>query len=193
VGLVLADVIRDYSRSVLQPGDTPASELDRLFAPLRKQAAAEMGAEGISGDALRLEPALDMRYRGQSFEITVPLAGDFCATFHERYQDLYGYRDEQRPLEIVTLRLRAVGRGAQPEFHQNLQRVGELRPLAVESLVLAGEPQPCPIYERSALPCGVTLAGPALIVEETATHLLNPGWRLRVDELANLLLEREGV
>ncbi len=193
VGLVLADVIRDYSLSVLRPGDASLAELQQLFAPLQTQAATDMGAEGIKGDALTLEPALDMRYRGQSFEITVPLAGDFCATFHDRYQELYGYRDEQRPLEIVTLRLRAVGRGAQPEFHQHLNRNGALRPLAVESLVLAGEKQPCPIYERGALPCGATLPGPALVIEETATHLVNPGWRLRVDALANLLLEREGA
>ncbi len=192
VGLVLADVIRDYSRSVLRPGNATQAALEELFQPLQQQAVAEMGAEGISGAALQLEPSLDMRYRGQAFEITVPLAGDFSRTFHERYQNLYGYRDEDRELEIVTLRLRAVGCGPRPDLQHGLCRAGDLAPLVVESLVVAGQERPCPVYQRSTLPCGTSFSGPALIVEETATHLVNPGWQVRVDDQANLLLEREG-
>lgn len=193
VGLVLADVIRDYSRSVLRPGNVPQAELAELFQPLEQQAVAEMGAEGIAGAALQLEPALDMRYRGQSFEISVPLAGDFSGTFHERYQNHYGYRDEGRELEIVTLRLRAVGRGPRPDLQHGLCPVGDFVPLVVEPLVVAGQECPCPVYQRKVLPCGVSFSGPALIVEETATHLVNPGWQVRVDDMANLVLEREGA
>ncbi len=193
VGLVLADVIRDYSRSVLCPGNVTHESLAELFHPLEQSAIAEMGAEGICDDDLQLEPSLDMRYRGQSFEITVPLAGDFCHTFHDRYQHLYGYRDEQRELEIVTLRLRAVGRGPRPDLQHALGSSGNFEPLVVEPLVLDGKEHPCPIYQRNALPCGAAFPGPALIVEETATHLVNPGWQVRVDDKANLLLERGEV
>jgi len=193
VGLVLADVIRDYSRSVLRPGKVAQSELAELFQPLEQQAVADMGTEGVSGAALQLEASLDMRYRGQSFEITVPLIGDFCRTFHELYQNLYGYRDEERELEIVTLRLRAVGRGPRPDLQYGLCCAEDFAPLVVEPLVVAGQECPCPVYQRSALPCGASFPGPALIVEETATHLVNPGWQVRVDEQANLVLEREGA
>ena len=193
VGLVLADVIRDYSRSVLRPGNVTQTELAGLFQPLKQQATAEMGAEGIAGAELQLEPSLDIRYRGQSFEITVPLAGDFCRTFHQRYQNLYGYRDEERDLEIVTLRLRAVGRGPRPDLQHGLCRAGDFAPLVVEPLVVAGQEQVCPVYQRSTLPCGASFSGPALIVEETATHLITPGWQVRVDDKANLLLERRGA
>jgi N-methylhydantoinase A len=193
VGLVLADVIRDYSLSVLRPDNVPQAELEELFQPLEQQAVVEMGAEGIAGADLQLEPSLDMRYRGQSFELTVPLAGDFCHTFHERYQNHYGYRDEERQLEIVTLRLRAVGRGPRPDLQHGLCPVGNFAPLVVEPLVVAGREYPCPVYQRNALPCGASFTGPALIAEETATHLVNPGWQVRVDDMANLLLEREGV
>ncbi|APG28477.1 5-oxoprolinase [Syntrophotalea acetylenivorans] len=191
VGLVLADVIRDYSRSVLCPGNVTQAVLAELFHPLEQQAIAEMGAEDICGDDLQLEPSLDMRYRGQSFEITVPLAGDFCRTFHERYQHLYGYRDEKRELEIVTLRLRALGRGPRPDLQHGLCGPGDFTPLVIEPLVVNGEEHLCPVYQRNALPCGAAFSGPALIVEETATHLVNPGWQVRVDDKANLLLERE--
>ncbi len=130
VGLVLADVIRDYSRSVLRSGDLADSELRRLYRPLEEQARAEMAAEGITGGELRLEPSVDLRYRGQSFEVNVPLAGDFRAAFHARHETLYGYRDEGRPLQVVTLRLRATGRGARPDVAVAPVGGGPLSPAA---------------------------------------------------------------
>ncbi len=190
VGLVLSDVIRDYSLSVLRPGETAAAELEELYAPLVAQAWAEMAGEGITGEALHLERTLDMRYRGQSFEVNVPLSGDFRTLFHDRYEQLYGYRETERELEIVTLRLRAVGRGPRPDLTHGVCTAGEVRPAATEPVVIGGEERPCPVYERSGLPCGAVFFGPALVVEATATHLIGPGWQVRVDERANLVLER---
>ncbi|MEZ4601321.1 MAG: hydantoinase/oxoprolinase family protein [Syntrophotaleaceae bacterium] len=192
VGLVLSDAIRDYSRSILRPGDIGRGELEELYLPLIRQATDEMAAEGIEGDALHLEQSVDMRYRGQSFELTVPLSTAFHRTFHDRYEQLYGYRDENRELELVTLRLRAIGRGPRPDLTLGLCTAGEVRPAAVESLVIDGEERRCPIYERAELPCGSRFSGPALVVEETATHLIGIGWQVRVDQRGNLLLERCG-
>jgi N-methylhydantoinase A len=189
VGLVLSDVIRDYSLSVLRSGETAAAELEELYVPLVAQAGSEMAGEGITGEALHLERTLDMRCRGQSFEVNVPLSGDFRTLFHDRYEQLYGYRETERELEIVTLRLRAVGRGPRPDLTHGVCASGEVRP-ATEPVVIGGEERPCPVYERSELPCGAVFAGPALVVEATATHLVGPGWLARVDERANLVLER---
>jgi N-methylhydantoinase A len=193
VGLVLSDAIRDYSHSVLRSGDIDLKELEELYLPLVEQAMGEMAAEGIEGEDLHLERSVDMRYRGQSFEVTVPLPGDFRHAFHDRYEHLYGYRDEQREMELVTLRLRAVGRGPRPDLTLGLCATAEMRPAAVKSLVIGGEERPCPIYERGELPCGAEFAGPALVIEGTATHLIGIGWRVRVDDRGNLLLERSGA
>jgi len=186
---VLADVIRDYSRSVLRPAEITPLELEELFAPLIVQARVEMAAEGIEGEALLLEKYLDMRCRGQSFEVVVPLTDDFHQTFHERYEQLYGYRNETRELELVTLRLRAIGRGPRPDPAHGLCSAGAVRPVSVESLVIAGQVCSCPVYVRSELPCDAAFSGPALVVEETATHLIGIGWQAQVDERANLLLQ----
>jgi N-methylhydantoinase A len=190
VGLVLADVVRDYSRSVLRGGDAPPAELEALFAPLATQARSDMAAEGVAETDLDLQPALDMRYRGQSFEVTVPLSGDFRAAFQQRYEALYGFSDPGRELEIVTLRLRAVGRGPRPDLTCGAVCDGQAQAAAQVPLVVAGEERVCPLYERERLPAGARLAGPALVVEETATHFIAPGWQGRVDARGNLILER---
>jgi N-methylhydantoinase A len=190
VGMVLADAIRDYSLSVLRPVTAEVAELEGLLAPLRRQALTEMAAEGVGGDQLRLFPSLDLRYRGQSFEVNVPLRGDYLADFHARHESLYGYRDERRQVEIVTLRLRAVGCGPRPDLTRGVCRTGEATPERSVPVFLDGRRIDCPLYERAGLPCGASFAGPALVVEETATHLVRPGWRVEVDGRGNLMLDR---
>lgn len=190
VGLVLADVIRDYSVSVLCAGEISPVTLETLFAPLEERAQSDMAAEGVEGEALRLERALDMRYRGQSFELTIPLHGNFRDTFHQRYQNLYGFRDQERELEIVTLRLRAVGRGPQPDLNSGSDNTGSPPTVTTNKVVWQGIQTQWPVYQRSTLAIGSTLQGPALIVEDTATHVLAPDWRARVDSRCNLILNR---
>ncbi|BCR03085.1 N-methylhydantoinase A [Desulfuromonas versatilis] len=191
VGLVLSDVIRDYSHSVLCSADTPQDALMGFYRPLEEQARADMAGEGIEGAALLLEHSLDLRYRGQSFEVNVPWEGDFAAAFHARHQELYGYQDEARELEIVTLRLRAVGRGPRPDLTLGHCSGDELQPAQAVAVILDGKASEIPLYQREELPCGVAFTGPALVVEETATHLVRPGWSVRVDQRANLVLEKK--
>jgi N-methylhydantoinase A len=191
VGLTLADVIRDYSLSVLRSGATSPEILAELYAPLEERARHDMATEDVDPDALRLERALDMRYRGQSFELTVSLEGDFRQTFHDRYEALYGYRDEARELEIVTLRLRAIGPGAQPDFTAGKGAAeAAFEPSGESAVVWQGVEKAWPVYRRSDLPVDGPVFGPALIVEETSTHVLAPDWRARVDGRCNLILER---
>jgi N-methylhydantoinase A len=190
VGMILSDAIRDYSRSVLRPSTVAVAELEGLLAPMRRQALTEMAAEGITGAQLQLLPSLDLRYRGQSFEVNVPLVGDHLSAFHVEHERLYGYRDERRPTEIVTLRLRAVGRGPHPDLTRGLCIMGEAVPEQAVPVVLGGVRLDCPLYERERLPCGSSFAGPALVVEETATLLVRPCWSVQVDGRGNLRLER---
>jgi N-methylhydantoinase A len=192
VGMVLSDSIRDYSLSVLRPGEMSPSEMEGLFAPLEARARREMSDEGVTPEQLRLERSIDLRYLGQSFEVNVPFSDDFRGDFHAAHERLYGYRDDGRRLEIVTLRLRAVGRGSHADLTHGICIEGEVRPMESVSMILDGRPIDCPVFERAQLPCGGELEGPALVVEETATHLIGEGWRGRVDARGNLVLERVG-
>lgn len=189
VGLVLADAVRDYSLSVLRPGDTPMEEISSLIRPLEERARREMAAEGVPEAALQLFRSLDMRYRGQSFEVNVSLVQDFAGAFHQRYQTLYGGCIPERPLEIVTLRLRAVAAGPRPAISGN-GAGGEGVPMQQARVVIDGKKRNCPVYARAAFAPAQRVVGPALVTEENATFLVRPGWTGRLDARGNLCLVR---
>ena len=108
VGILLADVVRDYSRTVMLPGDAIDS-VGAIFAELEQRGVAEFAAEGLKGVALR---SVDVRYRRQGYELNVPydaqLPGGAVEAFHRLHQQRYGFSDADRPLEIVNVRLRMI-------------------------------------------------------------------------------------
>lgn len=106
LGMALADQTRDYRRSILRPAEgVDDAGMTALFAPLLEQARAEAP---VGAQLLR---SIDVRYRGQSFELTVPLSADVAATrsaFHRLHMQRYGYARPERPLEFVTVRVRSI-------------------------------------------------------------------------------------
>jgi N-methylhydantoinase A len=192
LGMVISDSIRDYSQSILKLAPIDIQELELLFAPLEATAMTEMGEENLPAASISLVRELDMRYRGQSYEIKVALADDQRQQFHQAHQALYGYCDQQREVEIVNLRLRAIGRTATPQFDfaRSTPPGGGTR--NQRQLLIDGQQVTCQILKRDLLAEGDRLTGPALILEDSATLLLKPGWTLQVTAHASLLAERDG-
>ncbi len=190
LGLVLSDTIRDYTHSVLRASTISNDEIRLLFQPLEQQALDDMRQEGYPAQEVVIERALDIRYRGQSFEVTVPFEGDWGEAFHHRHQLLYGYRSSDRATEIVTLRLRAVARGEGDALSLPQASAATGRPPVMADVTLSGRPCTIPLFERGDIACGQNLVGPALVVEETATHLIGCAWQASCDERGNLVLER---
>jgi len=119
VGILLADAVRDYSRTVMLPGNAIES-LEESFAQMERRGIAEFRAEGLEGKVQRTR-TLDMRYRSQGYELNVPYDEKSperaVEAFHRLHRQRYGFCDELRPLEIVNLRLRMtaeVSRGRRP-------------------------------------------------------------------------------
>jgi N-methylhydantoinase A len=104
LGLAMSDVRRDYVRPLLGGEDA-----EDAFEAMEEQAGEDM-------DEPELRRRADLRYRGQSFELTVPLGGDVAEAFHRAHEERYGYADRSRPLELVALRTATVGPG--PEYVQ---------------------------------------------------------------------------
>ena len=108
VGILLADTVRDFSRTVMLPGDA-IENVGEIFGELEKQGAAEFAAEGLKGV---VERSLDLRYRGQGYELNVrydPQAPEqSIKAFHELHQQRYGFADAAQPVEIVNVRLRMI-------------------------------------------------------------------------------------
>jgi N-methylhydantoinase A len=133
-----------------------------------------------------------MRYRGQSFELTVPYGPDLAAAFHALHEKTYGYKTPGRPVQLVTLRLRATGVTAKPGLPRDdtLPGQGQEAPRAGRRrLIHQGRPVSAALYVRERLLPGHALAGPAVVAEDSATTYVPPGAALRVDALGSLVID----
>src|SRR5207253_5253454 len=101
LGMLLADVTRDFSQSLLAPSaQIDEAELERQFRPLAERAVTELANEGFAAERAVLERSLDVRYIGQSFEITVPFGPGYRDEFDRRHATLYGYANPRHPTEV---------------------------------------------------------------------------------------------
>ena len=199
LGLTLADFVKDYSRTLMWVlGEISAADLAQAFQPLLAQGRADIRAEGFASDQIALTPALDLRYRGQSFELTVAIA-DFdpqaaARLFLTTHQRRYGYAREQEPVELVNIRLTARGIRPRPPTPTIATAPGpDPTPARVGDTKLRfdGDERPAPIYQRARLLPGHHIFGPALIVQQDATMVAPPGWSGTVDRWGNLIFETD--
>ena len=112
LGILRADVVTEFSRTVLLTVDSTAraeTEIAAGFRSLEREGQRAMSAEGFAASKIRIERRLDLRYAGQAYELSVAAAGDFVASFHRAHEARYGYHDSKRTVEIVNLRVRATG------------------------------------------------------------------------------------
>lgn len=196
LGILRADVVKDFSRTILLPVESRraiSGASQKEFAAMEKLAAKEMLAEGFARGQVRLERFLDMRYIGQAYELSVFEKGDFVANFHRAHKKRYGYSDAKRAVEIVNVRLRAIGstpKPALPKVPAGGTSAGQS--LGGERLVFFGGRQrkTC-VYDRPNLRAGNRFRGPAIVTEYSATTVVLPNWHVRVDRYGNLVMERD--
>jgi N-methylhydantoinase A len=190
-GMLVAEVVKDYTLTVMLPGDTSVAELAARLEPLARRGREELRAEGVSEADICLEPSLDMRYRGQSYELIVPFGGTVYADFHALHEHQYGYAKRDGLVEVVNLRLRAVGRAAPPPLHRHA--LGDQDPFSalIESrqVVFADGPRPTPLYHAEMLHPGNRIEGPAVVVRSDTTVLVGPADTATVDAYDNLIIE----
>ena len=183
-GAVAADAQRDYVRTVRLVGpSTP--RLRALFAPMEKTARAELRTEQVAR-ALRVHRSIDMRYVGQSHEINIPFSRHFLAAFHTAHRRLYGYADLLRPVEVVNVRVQAVGRGAPPV--RTAFRAEPAGKVQVQRVRWNGHWLSSNVYPRPQLRPGTSIHGPAIVTEFSATTFVPSGWRARVHRTGHLMI-----
>ncbi len=190
-GMLTADVIKDYVQTVMLNGRTTYAEIEGLFAPMVEQGLADVIAEGVPAPEVKIERLLDMRYQGQSYELMVPLTADFVGDFHVAHTYAYGYSEPTVPVEIVNLRLRAIGQLPPPTLPRT--ELGQVDPSAAlfdrRPVVLTGKIAEVPFYHGPHLQPGHQLAGPAVIVHPDTTVFLAKNDRLTVDPYHNLVIK----
>jgi N-methylhydantoinase A len=197
LGVLLADVVKDYSRTVMMTVE-PAKRIPRViekeFVAMERRAKSDLRDEGFAPSRIELVRSLAMRYRGQSFELEVivgaQLDEDVVARFHQAHRERYGHADRNRAVEIVSVRLRGIGRVEKPRLKRARSPARYQPKPERTALVWLGERRKqVPVYYREELRPGAAIKGPAIIVEYGSTTLAPAKWKVRVDGWKNLALD----
>ena len=205
LGCLVADVRHDYVNTVNTP--VPALDMDRVRRVLEAQIAegrATIAREGVEIEGLTVLHSADMQFLGQSHILTVPLSGPVPGTavtreqLQEAFEAAYWARFEVALPEIhavlVNLNTAVIGRRARVPLAALAEAGGAPgvapgEPTATRQVWLAGGWRETPIYRRGQLPPGATLAGPAIVEQLDTTIVIEPGDRVSVDPLGNLMIE----
>jgi N-methylhydantoinase A len=209
LGSLVADVKSDFIATVHQTLDPKALRMSLAairdtFGGLANRAGEWIEAERIDVSEKRLARSADVRYLGQSFEISVDLtaidiakadAGErIAAAFHQAYKGLYGHADPAAPIEIINLRATVIGITPKPPVPSISPRPLEgasrtPEPIRRREIFLDGRSVEAAVYDRQHLAWGHAFAGPAIVEQYDTTVFIPGGFRASVDRLGNIIGE----
>ena len=204
MGLLVTDLKHDYSRTLIQRVDqVDAETVAKTYRELEVDGRASLEREGMNREEISFLHQVDMRYVGQSYELTISLSdgklgaaeiADALSRFHCEHHRAYGYSASDEPVEFVNLRLSAIGKINKPRLRQIEAYDSPLSAAqkAFRSVYFTeceGYVE-CSIYDRYRLAAGVVLKGPAIVEEIDATTVVHPGYQTLVDGFGNLILTK---
>lgn len=189
LGMLVADVTKDYSASVLRASAGLAlKDLERASAPLVAAARAALKDEGFGPARQVITVSVDVRYVGQSFEITLPLTERYRDAFDREHGRTYGYSNPARPTEVVNLRVTATGVTTKPALpHTRVRASYRPTPSAVRPGRFGGRVVKVAFHRWDDLRPGARATGPAVIAGGEATVVIPPRWTFTVDGFSNIL------
>lgn len=202
LGLLLADVTHSVSHALLCTVTQAAQEprgISNLVQDLVDQVQTVLAPEELPAVSVSLQA--DMRYVGQSYELSIPLALPVSAaglrsaaiSFHAAHTQRYGHANPEAPVDIVSLRVTGRGRHATPAMEFKPDSGGARPPAPAGELPVwlqTQTPDLMPCYARSHLRVGHRFQGPAIVFQYDTALLTLPRWQVTVDEWGNLILER---
>ena len=204
LGVAIADVVKDYSRTVMMRGDDLTRDrVEEEFHGMELLAREELRQEGLPVERMTARRFLDVRYLGQSFELTIDhpapsrrqdtdrMRRTIANRFHQAHLQRFGYSDRGEPVEVVNLRLKlellldkpSVDRASESGPDSSAARSGEAE------VVFPAGPSLTPLYQRDLLEPGNRIIGPAIVLQMDTTTVVPPGWKGAIDPLGNFLLE----
>ncbi len=199
-GILFSDLVQDLARSRLLRADAAAlPAIGAVVAELRAEADARLAADGVAADAREILVAADMRYHGQAFELLIPwgdvgtpdaaMLAALKQRFHAMHKQRFSYDSPAEAVEIVTLRVTAIGRLPKPEA---AEAVPAARPALKGSRRVWEEHawRDIPVWDREALPPEDIITGPALVEEPFATHYISRGWTATLGAAGALIARR---
>ena len=189
-GLLVADVKVDDSLPILVRANRGiVARLRAMQAELLASGRDALRREGIPDEQMEFQIYLDMRYQGQAHELTIPFGGDIISDFHNAHAAAYGHYMDDKPIEIVNMRMQAKGNILVPDVAPEASKN-----ISADEAFLGDKKSPAggimALYERDALAPGARFSGEALVFQLDSTVYIAQGWSARVDAYRNLILER---
>ena len=190
LGILWSDVVKDYSRTVLWRvlQEIPTAKLNQEFEMLEKTAMRDLAREGWKGTP-HFNRTIDVRYRGQGYELNLPLSRNLLHDFEREHKQRYGYRHVNREVEIVTLRLRAAlkcSRSHRPTMRRAKRSLSKTP--GETTVILDRKELRANVYDREDLRTRTKYRGPAIVTEYSATTVVPPGKQFEIDATGNLII-----
>jgi N-methylhydantoinase A len=202
MGLLATDLKHDYNFTSIERLDhLDSTKLVSTFEHLKQQGRSALERDRMLVDKMRFEKLLDLRYVGQSYELPISIHDEefssveltrLASAFHAEHTRVYGFNAPGEPIEVVNLRLSAIGDISKPALR-------ELKPGSDPEVAKKSEREvyfaekgayvTTPIFDRYRLGAGCCIEGPAIVEEMDSTTLIHPGYTVRVDPSGNLLIQ----
>ncbi len=193
LGMTVADIVKDYSRSVLlRVEESGYRELVKLFKPLESKGIKDVLSEGIGKNRIKIENSVDMRYMGQAHELNLPFKKSFIDDFHQLHKRSYGYANRDYSIEVVNIRVRVNGKKRKPVIGKRPKSsLAKEQPIGKKTkCFFRGKWLRADVFDRNRIQKHSRINGPALIVEDTSTTFLTPEYICNVDDYDNLIIEK---
>ena len=200
LGLLVTDLKHDYATTLIQRLDQVVPQaLEQTFRELEAQGRETLGREGMAEAAMDFRRQVDLRYVGQSHELTLPLTTEalgpaqlsqLLEQFHRTHDRAYGFSAPGEDVELVSVRLSAIGQIAKPALAPLAKATGEATAKGHRPVYFAESEGfvDCPVYDRYALGADAVVQGPAIVEEIDSTTVVHPRYQVRVDDVGQMVL-----
>ncbi len=191
-GLLMADIILEESQSFLKIfNEDTQHEIKTHFKHMERNIIAQLTQDGLSTSSITVERSVDIRYQGQSFELTLPYSDTLVQDFQRAHREQYGHAFPDRDVDIINLRVKGVGLIPKPDTAALPAQKNDGSSAIIQRTTPPDMTSPLLHYQRNKFQPGAAFSGPALVVQMDATTYIPAGWKAAVDGYHNLILEME--
>ena len=192
-GMGLADVREVHEQSVEKPlNSTVLAELESTIASLSKHGSKKLNEQQVSDERIHTEVRVHLKYAGSDTSLLVAYGNvaDIQQAFEREHKQRFGFIARDKSLIIEALQVETIGRSNAAVSAQAPAAGGELPMAQHHRLSTGGQEYQAPFYQRAQLPAEQAIAGPAVIIEDNSTIVIEPGWQAYVSRNNDVILER---